>query len=145
MWSPRMPTGPLSSALPITPGQCFSVLKSLLPLSRYNFFRWHAFWDENLWRRHHTHSSYGFLWLNPQTVCAESANVTSKGVAITKPRVLNYPVHNLTAMKLVNTEAVCESVVSLFGVLSLRTTTRMTITCDLNILSVFLGKLYVTF
>lgn len=47
------------------------------------------------------------------TVCAESANVTSKGVAITKPHVLNYPVHNLTAMKLVNTEAVCESV--LFG------------------------------
>ncbi|RMX44586.1 hypothetical protein pdam_00002711, partial [Pocillopora damicornis] len=44
------------------------------------------------------------------TVCAESANVTSKGVAITKPHVLNYPVHNLTAMKLVNTEAVCESV-----------------------------------
>lgn len=76
---------------------------------------------------------------------AESANVTSKGVAITKPHVLNYPVHNLTAMKLVDTEAVCESVVSLFGVLSLRTTTRMTITCDLNILSVFLGKLYVTF
>ncbi|XP_022802610.1 meiosis 1 arrest protein-like [Stylophora pistillata] len=56
------------------------------------------------------------LWfpeLNRQTVCAESANINSKGVAITKPHVLNYPVYNLTAMKLVKTEAVCESV--LFG------------------------------
>ncbi|PFX18019.1 Meiosis 1 arrest protein [Stylophora pistillata] len=44
------------------------------------------------------------------TVCAESANINSKGVAITKPHVLNYPVYNLTAMKLVKTEAVCESV-----------------------------------
>ncbi|XP_078359773.1 meiosis 1 arrest protein-like isoform X2 [Oculina patagonica] len=44
------------------------------------------------------------------TVCSESANLTSKGVAITKPNVLTYPVYNLTAVKLVNTEAVCESV-----------------------------------
>lgn len=53
-----------------------------------------------------------FILFNYQTVCSESANITSKGVAITKPNVLTYPVYNLTAVKLVNTEAVCESVVS---------------------------------
>ncbi|KAJ7379177.1 male meiosis chromosome separation [Desmophyllum pertusum] len=44
------------------------------------------------------------------TVCSEPANLTSKGVAITKPNVLTYPVYNLTAVKLVKTDAVCESV-----------------------------------
>lgn len=44
-------------------------------------------------------------------VCSESANLRSKGVAVTKPNALTYPVYNLTAVKLVKTEAVCESVV----------------------------------
>ncbi|XP_068708098.1 meiosis 1 arrest protein-like [Montipora foliosa] len=47
------------------------------------------------------------------TVCSESANISSKGVAVTKPNILTYPVYNLTAVKLVKANAVCESV--LFG------------------------------
>lgn len=56
-------------------------------------------------------SIYAIPILDQQTVCSESANLTSKGVAATKPNVLTYPVYNLTAVKLVKTEAVCESVV----------------------------------
>lgn len=52
-----------------------------------------------------------FCHINQQMVCSESANLRSKGVAVTKPNALTYPVYNLTAVKLVKTEAVCESVV----------------------------------
>ncbi|CAH3043281.1 unnamed protein product, partial [Porites lobata] len=44
------------------------------------------------------------------TVGSESTNLTSKGVAVTKPTVLTYPVYNLAAVKLVKTDAICESV-----------------------------------
>ncbi|CAH3019570.1 unnamed protein product, partial [Porites evermanni] len=44
------------------------------------------------------------------TVGSESTNLTSKGVAVTKPTVLSYPVYNLAAVKLVKTDAICESV-----------------------------------
>ena len=43
---------------------------------------------------------------------SESTDLTSKGVAVTKPTVLSYPVYNLAAVKLVKTDAICESVVS---------------------------------
>ncbi|XP_074612698.1 meiosis 1 arrest protein-like [Acropora palmata] len=46
-------------------------------------------------------------------VCPETAYVTTKGVAATKSNVLAYPVYNLTAVKLVKSDAVCESL--LFG------------------------------
>ena len=44
-------------------------------------------------------------------MCSESASLTSKGVAVTKPNVLTYPVYNLTTVKLIKTDAICESVV----------------------------------
>ena len=57
-------------------------------------------------------NSSSLFQFNPQTVGSESTNLTSKGVAVTKPTVLTYPVYNLAAVKLVKTDAICESVVS---------------------------------